>query len=131
LSVSEPIVRRYVDMPGRWRHASQAAGLEIFEAFVRRHIDLLASDPVTVLRAREDAVRALGVRYRSVRETRQARLAEITELREAKARSAAPSDGVSLFDFGGLHRTSPWSINWGYERGVPIDRYYVERFLQA
>jgi peptidoglycan/xylan/chitin deacetylase (PgdA/CDA1 family)/SAM-dependent methyltransferase len=131
LSLSEPIVRRRTELPGRWRHASQAEGLEIFEAFVRRHLDLLASDPVTVLRAREDAVRTLGARYRTVRDTRQARLAEIAELREAKARTAAPSDAASPFDMGGFHRTSPWSRNWGYERGVPVDRYYVERFLQA
>jgi SAM-dependent methyltransferase len=31
--------------------------------------------------------------------------------------------------FGTLHRTSPLSDHWGTERGTPIDRYYIERFL--
>lgn len=30
---------------------------------------------------------------------------------------------------GTLRRTSPLSAEWGYDRGTPIDRYYIERFL--
>jgi SAM-dependent methyltransferase len=32
---------------------------------------------------------------------------------------------------GDLRRTTPIDSNWGYERGKPIDRMYVERFLEA
>jgi SAM-dependent methyltransferase len=31
---------------------------------------------------------------------------------------------------GRLRRTTPFSTTWGYERGTPVDRYYVERFLE-
>jgi SAM-dependent methyltransferase len=31
----------------------------------------------------------------------------------------------------GLRRTTPLSDRWGYDRGQPIDRYYIERFLDA
>lgn len=31
--------------------------------------------------------------------------------------------------FGTLRRTTPLSDNWGFDRGTPIDRYYIERFL--
>ncbi len=31
--------------------------------------------------------------------------------------------------FGNLRRTTPISQNFGYDRGSPIDRYYIERFL--
>lgn len=31
---------------------------------------------------------------------------------------------------GTIRRTSPLSDHWGSERGTPIDRYYIERFLQ-
>jgi SAM-dependent methyltransferase len=34
---------------------------------------------------------------------------------------------VSFGDFG---RTIPISASFGYDRGVPIDRYYIEKFLQ-
>ena len=31
--------------------------------------------------------------------------------------------------FGTLRRITPVSQNWGLDRGLPIDRYYVEHFL--
>lgn len=34
-------------------------------------------------------------------------------------------------DFGGLRRLEPISDVWGYDRGRPLDRYYIERFLEA
>ena len=32
-------------------------------------------------------------------------------------------------DLGELRRTTPIDPNWGFERGTPIDRVYVERFI--
>jgi SAM-dependent methyltransferase len=32
---------------------------------------------------------------------------------------------------GVLRRTRPLSDHWGFDRGTPVDRYYIERFLQA
>jgi SAM-dependent methyltransferase len=32
-------------------------------------------------------------------------------------------------DLGDLRRVSPVDANWGFERGTPIDRVYVERFV--
>ncbi len=32
-------------------------------------------------------------------------------------------------DFGSLRRVKPISRHWGFERGQPVDRYYVEDFL--
>jgi SAM-dependent methyltransferase len=31
--------------------------------------------------------------------------------------------------FGSLHRVTPLSRDWGYDRGEPIDRHYIARFL--
>jgi SAM-dependent methyltransferase len=31
---------------------------------------------------------------------------------------------------GTLRRTTPLSDSWGFDRGTPIDRYYIERFLE-
>jgi SAM-dependent methyltransferase len=33
--------------------------------------------------------------------------------------------------FGSFRRLKPISSNWGFDRGLPIDRYYIERFLSA
>ena len=32
---------------------------------------------------------------------------------------------------GTLRRVSPISEEWGFDRGTPVDRYYIERFLQT
>jgi len=39
-----------------------------------------------------------------------------------------PVGGVRL---GSLKRTRPISRNYGWERGTPVDRFYIERFLSA
>ena len=44
------------------------------------------------------------------------------------AHTAPPVGKVS---FGDLRRLTPISSNWGYDRGHPIDRYYIETFLAA
>jgi SAM-dependent methyltransferase len=33
--------------------------------------------------------------------------------------------------FGSLRRTEPLSRQWGFDRGQPVDRYYIEQFLGA
>jgi SAM-dependent methyltransferase len=33
--------------------------------------------------------------------------------------------------WGSLRRTTPFSRSWGYERGTPIDRVYIEDFLKS
>lgn len=38
---------------------------------------------------------------------------------------------VGLVRFGSLRRLRPISESWGTERGLPVDRYYIERFLAA
>jgi SAM-dependent methyltransferase len=37
----------------------------------------------------------------------------------------------STINFGSFSRTSPISEKWGYDRGTPIDRYYIESFLEC
>jgi SAM-dependent methyltransferase len=38
---------------------------------------------------------------------------------------------VGRVRFGSLRRLKPISPDWGIERGRPVDRYYIERFLAA
>ena len=39
--------------------------------------------------------------------------------------------GVGRVDLGDLDRLTPISRNWGFDRGQPIDRFYIERFVEA
>jgi hypothetical protein len=43
-------------------------------------------------------------------------------------RTLRPPGGVR---FGNLRRLTPISRNFGYDRGTPIDRYYIEHFLET
>ena len=36
---------------------------------------------------------------------------------------------VGRVNFGSLRRVEPISKYWGFDRGMPVDRYYIERFL--
>jgi SAM-dependent methyltransferase len=37
---------------------------------------------------------------------------------------------IGAVDFGDLRRLTPFSRNYGLDRGLPIDRYYIEKFLE-
>jgi SAM-dependent methyltransferase len=39
--------------------------------------------------------------------------------------------GVGGVDLGDLDRLTPISRNWGFDRGTPIDRLYIEGFIKA
>ena len=47
----------------------------------------------------------------------------------------APGEAVvtkrDKIDLGMLRRLSPFGPNWGFERGLPVDRYYIEQFLSG
>ena len=38
---------------------------------------------------------------------------------------------MEKIDFGSLRRLVPVSRQWGFDRGTPVDRYYIESFLGA
>jgi SAM-dependent methyltransferase len=46
----------------------------------------------------------------------------------ARPSCALPESG---FNFGDLRRVTPFSRQFGFDRGDPVDRYYIERFLTA
>lgn len=39
--------------------------------------------------------------------------------------------GKGLPRWGNLRRTAPFSTNFGFDRGTPVDRYYLHRFLET
>jgi SAM-dependent methyltransferase len=38
---------------------------------------------------------------------------------------------VGRVDFGDLRRLAPASATWGFDRGTPIDRFYIDRFMRS
>lgn len=48
-----------------------------------------------------------------------------------RQRRIARASTVGWIELGRLRRLQPISRNFGWERGLPIDRYYIERFLSG
>lgn len=47
------------------------------------------------------------------------------------ARALARQPRFGHVDFGDLRRLAPISATWGFDRGTPIDRFYIDRFMLA
>jgi SAM-dependent methyltransferase len=45
--------------------------------------------------------------------------------------NAEPERPPGTVKWGSLRRTTPFSHDWGFDRGTPIDRVYIERFLAS
>ncbi len=63
--------------------------------------------------------------------TRAVDLLPIAARRRLRAAMRSRRSGVRTPDMGELRRTEPFSRDWGFDRGRPVDRYYVERFLAS
>lgn len=98
-----------------------------------RHEGALAEHMHQVLIARELRFGQARERHRTLIVQRDNDLAELDELRATAAhhRAYLEHHGAGGLDWGDLRRTDPISRDWGYERGTPVDRRYIEAFLAA
>ena len=105
--------------------------IDAFTTIVDRHADAFAHAVVTSLYEREHALNDVGVQYRQLLNRHNETKSQIDALtrRVTESQGEDPAERVSTIDIGDFRRTSPIARDWGYERGVPIDRYYIERFL--
>jgi hypothetical protein len=81
-----------------------------------------------LLAANHLAERALEERLRPIRTARRRERDRLG----AKLRVGSPAEDVRLRDrteWGDLRRFEPFSPSWGSERGLCVDRYYIEDFL--
>jgi peptidoglycan/xylan/chitin deacetylase (PgdA/CDA1 family) len=116
--------RRSLD---RDRHLSAMATL------FRKHRAAFEARMEDVLCGREARYHAARQREQSMLQRRDQLRSELGELnREAESLAAALARaGRPRVEWGDLRRTTPVSPVWGYDRGQPVDRHYVERFLEA
>ena len=96
-----------------------------------RHESAVRAQALDVLWEQECRFIATLVRHKHLVQRRNAAVAgleaadrEIGGL-EATIRNA----GREATDWGELRRTNPISRDWGFDRGAPVDRWYIERFV--
>jgi peptidoglycan/xylan/chitin deacetylase (PgdA/CDA1 family) len=132
--VTRPLLVRWMREDALYRRAwATGPHVDAIRTLAARHAALFGRDPAHTLAARELVLRDLDAQYKQLLARRDAGLHELDSLktRIAELREAlAPSERDSV-DLGDLKRTTPVARNWGYERGTPIDRHYIERFLEA
>ncbi|MGH7267672.1 MAG: glycosyltransferase [Candidatus Rokuibacteriota bacterium] len=132
--LAAPLLSHRIGAATPWRRfLEQARDAGCLQAVFDRHRAALAEDPAVVLLAQERAIRSLRRDHDPRFDRRNARVAELTTARDEARRLEADlaNEGRGTLDWGDLRRTSPVDANWGYGRGTPIDRYYIERFLEA
>lgn len=100
---------------------------------LRRHGDVLAPHLGAILYEGQRARAALRGRNRELLRRREADLLEIARLKDLarELRQELPEADQWSVDLGDARRTSPVSRDWGYERGAPVDRHYIETFLAS
>jgi peptidoglycan/xylan/chitin deacetylase (PgdA/CDA1 family)/SAM-dependent methyltransferase len=90
-------------------HAAEVAAVH------ERHRPLLEAHAIALLLGRAERVARLGARH--------------ARGEQAPAAPAVRDPRPPLTHMG--HRASPLSLHWGYDRGGPLDRIYIEQFVEA
>jgi peptidoglycan/xylan/chitin deacetylase (PgdA/CDA1 family) len=107
--------------------------LAAFRAVLDRHAAAMQLDMIEVLVSREIRFGQLREAHRELLARRDADLQELDRLRAESAhhRAYLTHHGRTDVDWGDLRRTHPVSRDWGYDRGEPLDRRYIDEFLAA
>ncbi len=130
--LDEPLLRYRVRPGSGYRRSIEdrtyRARLEHFYAKHRPAVERHGTDLILAKEAFLEGQRE----YRGSLEARAAALeAELSRLQADIAEVARILDarGTARVSFGDLAGVQPVSPRWGRDRGTPIDRYYIERFL--
>jgi peptidoglycan/xylan/chitin deacetylase (PgdA/CDA1 family) len=104
-----------------------------FRAMLETHREFLARHVQSLVVEQEAAFAELVRTHRDRLRRRDVQLAELDRLRAQAAhhRAYLEHHGHAALDWGDLRRADPISRNWGYDRGTPIDRHYIEDFLAS
>jgi peptidoglycan/xylan/chitin deacetylase (PgdA/CDA1 family) len=130
-ALREPLVDREFDQTQE--PMNDETRLAQFRAVLDRNRSVLERDMKEVLVNREVRFGQLREMHRRLIATRDEELAELDRVRAEASHLCAylehhHRDG---FDWGDFRRTNPVSRDWGYDRGTPIDRRYIDDFLCA
>ena len=104
-----------------------------FREMLEKHRGVLERDVQSLVVEQEVAFAQLTSTHRDALRRRDEHLAELDRLRAQAAhhRAYLEHHGHGALDWGDLKRADPVSRNWGYDRGTPIDRHYIEEFLAS
>ncbi len=135
--------RSRIGLPGRFGRGGGSAGLGELEgdratARVVRRVHgrsptrpTMSNDVTAALLDKERRILEAQLRHDALSHHRVALDAELHALKRdiADVVQRLRALGRDRVEFGDLRRTTPISPVWGLDRGLPLDRYYIEGFL--
>ena len=134
VSIDQPLARLTAAERNWWPPLPTAPlDPERYRAILERHRPVLDREMTQLVVAQEVRFGRLLARHREALRTRDDLLARLDALRAGAAhhRAFLEHHGRAVVDWGDLRRADPVSRDWGYDRGVPVDRRYIEDFLAA
>lgn len=131
--LSEPLVTRELDDRSVSSADEDGWRLQLFGSLLARYSNLVEREMLPLLVAREVRFGRLREIHRELLAERDRDLAELDRVRADTAHHLAylKHHGRDGLDWGDFRRTNPVSRDWGYDRGTPIDRRYIDDFLFA
>jgi peptidoglycan/xylan/chitin deacetylase (PgdA/CDA1 family)/SAM-dependent methyltransferase len=132
-TLPEPLLFREMSERGSGDATDDRGHLERFRAVLDRHANAIEQEMAAVLVSREIRFGELREAHRALLAQRDAELGELDRLRgdAAHHRAYLAHHGRGGVDWGDLRRVDPVSRDWGYDRGQPVDRRYIEQFLAS
>jgi peptidoglycan/xylan/chitin deacetylase (PgdA/CDA1 family)/glycosyltransferase involved in cell wall biosynthesis/SAM-dependent methyltransferase len=131
--LDEPLLNYRIRRGSGYRRSiQQDTYLERLEHFYAKHRSAIEKHAVALLRHKEVFLEGQRAYRRSLEERTAALQAELATLRAEIAAlvRTIEANGDGRVRWGDLRRISPLSDRWGKDRGTPIDRRYVEGFLE-
>ena len=134
LGIPEPLARLTVTDRAWWPpQPATPLDTDVYRRILEKHRGVLDREMTELVVAQEVRFGRLLGRHREALRTRDAELARLDTLRAEAAhhRAFLQHHGRLALEWGDLRRCDPVSRDWGYDRGVPVDRRYIEDFLAA
>ena len=132
-TLSRPFIARELGDRSTASVENDGRRLRSLRAVLDRHASILDREMVPLLVSREVRFGRLREIHRELLAERDRDLADLDRIRAGAAHHLAylKHHGGDRFDWGDFRRTDPVSRDWGYDRGTPIDRRYIDDFMFA
>ncbi|MBA2555988.1 MAG: polysaccharide deacetylase family protein [Chloroflexi bacterium] len=133
VAVDVPLVTRVAYREASWRRAlAPEVSTPALRTVIQKHLSLFQRDPAGVLISRERRLRDRVSSHQDAVSRRDRLAAEAEEGRTEAERleQFLREHGRDAIEWGDLRYPAPVSYDWGYDRGAPVDRYYIEQFLE-
>jgi glycosyltransferase involved in cell wall biosynthesis len=129
----EPLLRYRVRQDSLYHRAiAPGAHARLMNRFYLKHASTIAARLEDILMAKEAFILEQRAHYDQLREQHHALECELADLNSqiGEATARLRERGQDRVQWGNLRRTDALSPTWGMDRGRPLDRYYIDGFLE-